>query len=117
MTNEERDKTIAQIERIQKNLGSIGETPDYLDFAIEALEQTRWIPCSERFPEEHICDDGYIEPSEYVLICDDLNYFHVSRYWGNRRNKRDYKDWVDADLTTRKIIAWMHLPEPYEEEQ
>lgn len=39
MTNEERDKTIEQIERIQKNLGSIGETIDYLDFAIEALEQ------------------------------------------------------------------------------
>ena len=44
MTNEQRDKTIAQIERIQKNLGSIGETPDYLDFAIEALEQQ---PCED----------------------------------------------------------------------
>ena len=87
-----------------------------LDCADEVLEH-RWIPCSERFPEEHICDDGYIEPSEYVLICDDLNYCHVSRYWGNRRNKRDYKDWVDADLPTRKIKAWMQLPKPYKAER
>ena len=45
MTNEERDKTIEQLERIQKNLGSIGETVDYLDFAIEALEQQHQSRC------------------------------------------------------------------------
>ena len=39
MTDEERIKTIEQIERIQEHLGSIGETVDYLDFAIKALEQ------------------------------------------------------------------------------
>jgi hypothetical protein len=44
MTNEERDATIKQIERVQNHLASIGETVDYLDFAIQALESSIPIP-------------------------------------------------------------------------
>lgn len=44
MTNEERVKTIAQLERVQEHLGSIGETVDYLSFAIKALEAQ---PCED----------------------------------------------------------------------
>ncbi len=79
----------------------------------------QWIPCSEGLPEEHLCDDGYVEPSDYVLVCGDHGNYGVSRYWGNRRSKSEhpttYKDWVDLDWIMQKPIAWMPLPEPYKE--
>ena len=91
-----------------------------LDMAIKALEQTRWIPVSEMLPEEFICDDGYVEPSDYVLVWGDHGNYGVSRYWGNRKSKienpNSYKDWMDLDWVEQKPIAWMLLPEPYKED-
>ena len=81
----------------------------------------RWIPVSERLPEEHLCDDGYVEPSDYVLVLGDHGNYGVSRYWGNRRSKPEspntHKDWVDLDWMVQKPIAWMPLPEPYKAER
>ena len=92
-----------------------------LDMAIRAIEQTRWIPVSERLPEEFICDDGYIEPSDYVLVWGDHGNYGVSRYWGNRKSKTEnpnsYKDWMDLDWVVQKPIAWMPLPKPYKEDE
>ena len=83
-------------------------------------EQPRWIPVSERLPEEYLCNDGYIEPSDYVLVWGDHGNYGVSRYWGNRRSKSEspntYKDWVDLDWVVQKPVAWMPLPEPYKAE-
>lgn len=83
MTREERQEAIAQLVRISRNLASIGETVDYTEFAIEALQEPKivpiaeikfddemlheiveeavknieiepkWIPCSEKLPEVH----------------------------------------------------------------
>lgn len=82
--------------------------------------QPRWIPVSERLPEEYLCNDGYIEPSDYVLVWGDHGNYSVSRYWGNRRSKSEspntYKDWVDLDWVVQKPVAWMPLPEPYKAE-
>ena len=92
-----------------------------LDMAIRAIEQTRWIPVSERLPEEFICDDGYIEPSDYVLVWGDHGNYGVSRYWGNRKSKtknpNSYKDWMDLDWVVQKPIAWMSLPKPYKKSE
>ena len=83
-------------------------------------QEPKWIPVSERLPEEHLCDDGYVEPSDYVLVWGDHGNYGVSRYWGNRRSKSEspntHKDWVDLDLVVQKPIAWMPLPEPYKAE-
>ena len=82
--------------------------------------EPRWIPVSERLPEEYLCNDGYIEPSDYVLVWGDHGNYGVSRYWGNRRSKSEssntYKDWVDLDWVVQKPVAWMPLPEPYKAE-
>lgn len=91
-------------------------TIDACKGAIKLLEQTRWIPVSEKFPEEYLCDDGYVEPSDYVLVWGDYGNYGVSRYWGNRKSKstspNTYKDWMDLDWAVQKPIAWMPLPEP-----
>lgn len=85
----------------------------------EKLAKREWIPCSERLPYEHICDDGYVEPSEKVLVCTDSGTLLTSRFWGNRQSKAEdpdrYADWVDIDWW-HNVIAWMPLPEPYREE-
>lgn len=109
-------KTIEQIERIQKNLESIGETADYLDFAIEALEQTRWIPIDEKLPNEYeyvfVSGDDIVKHAQFIdgrFDCDDIEKFVYATI--------DGKEVVGAE--TFKALAWMpvSLPEPYEEEQ
>jgi len=87
---------------------------------LSVTSQPRWIPVSERLPEEYLCNDGYIEPSDYVLVWGDHGNYGVSRYWGNRRSKSEspntYKDWVDLDWVVQKPVAWMPLPESYKAE-
>lgn len=121
MTNEEAIKILKGIEMVG---GSLPEDGDLIEeallMAIKALEQTRWIPVTERLPEEFICDDGYVEPSDYVLVWGDHGNYGVSRYWGNRKTKienpNSYKDWMDLDWVMQKPIAWMPLPQPYKAE-
>lgn len=79
-----------------------------------------WISCSDMLPKENICDDGYVEPSDYVLVFGDHGNYGVSRYWGNRRTKKtnphSFSDWMDLEWFSQKPIAWMPLPKPYKEE-
>lgn len=145
MTNEFAIKVLTELRGYGDKFANIGFVrKEALDMAIKALEQksyksearrwkrryldlkqrifkleeqTNWIPCSERLPEEYICDDGYVEPSDYVLVWGDHGNYGVSRYWGNRKSKienpNSYKDWVDLEWVVQKPIAWMPLPEPY----
>lgn len=68
---------------------------DYHDLMVAALKDLppsqRWIPCSERLPEE---GGNYLTTTMYQEVyCD---------YWtGNNFNR------------TEMVIAWMPLPEPY----
>jgi len=72
-----------------------------------------WIACSERLPEERFFDDGYVEPSYKVLVFTKYGDYKTSRYWGNRRNKRDYYDWLDIDYRKDEVIAWKPIA-PYQ---
>ena len=84
-------------------------------------QEPKWIPVSERLPKEHLCDDGYIEPSDAVLVWGDHGDYGISRYWGNRRSKSEspntYKDWMDLNWVAQKPMAWMPLPKPYEPQE
>ena len=80
---------------MRKEYGSCVEA---LDMAINALEQTAWIPCSERLPEA---------TGVYIVTCNIYNGDKVDgvtatwSYW--RRN-----EWMMKD-----VLAWMPLPKPY----
>ena len=90
-----------------------------LDVAIKALKNVpHWIPVTERLPEENYLDDGYVEPSQYVLVYMSYHVCKVSRYWGHRKTKgtSDYiiPDWMDLEEHDGdNVLAWMPLPESY----
>jgi hypothetical protein len=94
MTKEEAIEFIAQSVKSDVDMAKVAD-------AIEALEQElRWIPTSERLPEE---DGEY-----YATVYDtDENYKYMDiaeledGIW-------QYKDYV-------KVLAWMPLPQPYRE--
>ena len=83
--------------------------------AIEALPsaqpEQRWIPCSERLPE-----DG-----RQVLVYARSVHFALAKYDEMREADGTYeKQWVTFDAwkpfyKIKEVIAWMPLPEPYAE--
>lgn len=73
--------------------------------------QAEWIPVSERLPEENVCDDGYHEPSKWVLVQARNGYMYTTRYW--TRDKKNV--WTDLDYPD-DIVAWQPLPERYRKE-
>lgn len=58
----------------------------------------RWIPCAEALPTESDHKDGS------VLVCYDTGLIRFNAY-------------IDGEWVLEEPIAWMPLPEPYEEEQ
>jgi hypothetical protein len=118
-----QEKAIEQLERISSHLATIGEKEDYTDVAIQALEQTRWIPASEKLPE--VRDDKYGDTSDDVLICvmDEDGYYSISTgFYGYYPNNGSYQGWwsvwtdgCDKLYSKDKVVAWMPLPQPYKE--
>lgn len=86
-----------------------------IEMAIEALKADvpntnvgKWIPCSERLPEDVEIGEEY--PN--VIFCTDSMsytgfYDHYKGKWWT----------ADGDDVCLGVIAWMPLPEPYKEEQ
>ena len=84
----------------------------------ELPAEPNWIPVTERLPEENYLDDGYVEPSQPVLVYMSYHACKISRYWGNRKSKgtSDYviPNWMDLEeYEGDNVIAWRELPEPY----
>ena len=85
--------------------------------AVEALEADvpdtnvgKWIPCSERLPEN----------GRQVLVYARSVHFALAKYDEMREADGTYKkQWVTFDAwkpfyTIKNVIAWMELPEPYQ---
>lgn len=64
------------------------------------IKEPRWIPCSERLPENNT----------NVIVCFCSGGVTEMRYWGNGIFQGIYEH------TTKVIVAWMPLPEPYKGE-
>lgn len=91
MTNEEAIKVLT--EQLSYSDDVIpARLKEAYEVARSALEQTTWIPVSERLPE----DSGY-----YIAT--------TKCRWGNESFVMFYCDGMDWE----RVIAWMPLPEPY----
>ena len=78
--------------------------------AIEALKATQWIPCSERLPNEDICNSYLIAwiPANEKVICGLPHYYQVADW--------EDGDWTNLDFCGHEeivILAWMPLPKPW----
>lgn len=87
------------IDRLTKHLewGWSEETVDAIGMGIHALKETQWIPCSERLPENAMNVIAQFSSGTVTEL----------RYAGNGIFEGIY------DYSTKVIIAWMPLPEPY----
>ena len=103
MTNEEALEILTK-ERVKRRNASDGYPTRYteaLGMAIKALEQTRWIPVSERLPEK----------DEVVLITNKWHEVDKALYIGD-----EMFDIIINYLQKEEVIAWMPLPQPYKAE-
>lgn len=79
----------------------------------DAPAVNRWIPCSERMPDS----------KEDVLVW--FEYFRYGEYdclyqtYGIGNYNKKYDDWMVNHETWSqlRVIAWMPLPDPYEEKE
>ena len=94
---------------------------DLLDKRIELLPiapEPHWIPVEQALPKENYLDDGYVEPSQPVLVYMNYHCYKISRYWGHRKTKGTsgyvIPDWMDLeDHDGNNVLAWCELPERY----
>ncbi len=102
--------TVEEALKILDTIPTISEQVDALEMAIQALEQTRWIPVSERLPKDH----------KNVLIYLSLNQITIGLYNSHRlpfMNKPiGWGANAPHDWSSDEVVAWMPLPEPYKAE-
>ena len=72
---------------------------EWLEELKKLTEKAKWIPCSERLPEDNTD----------VIVCFYSGIVTEMRYWGNGIFQGTFK------RTAETIAAWMPLPEPYKE--
>ena len=99
MTNEKAREILKRVEIAKPiKFEDYADTREALDMAIKALEQTKWIPTSEKLPEDYIhvlCQFTLGGMGECYLA---HGLFHIV---GGVRLSHD------------EIIAWMPLPHSY----
>lgn len=101
-----------------------------LEVIIKALERTRWIPVSERMPNDlepvnitwvnHNPESYYADTKDKPFTATAV-YFNGQWYWWSTlctdilaEYSHNYNDVIDNDI---EITAWRPLPKPYRESE
>ena len=84
-----------------------GHDAEVYDKAIKVLEQTKWIPVSERLPEEN---GDYLVTIEWKGSCSGNIYTEIDIVEYDKTKK-----WRNCGVDDY-VIAWMPLPELYKAE-
>jgi len=72
---------------------------EHLEIAIKILEQTRWIPCSERLPKKN----EYVKDvCKYYFILDEYGDIHVAHL-----SNIGWEPIDASGIIENKIVAWM----------
>ena len=97
---------------------------DALRMAISALEHQKWIPCSERMPEEHETVFAKLKGTNRwneFMFEKASEKLRVTVEFEDGSREIDYLETIDGEWEKRfndvkkKVIAWMPNPEPYKE--
>lgn len=83
-----------------------------LDTVIEAAEETRWIPCSERLPEKtgrYLCTVGasFRNPREM---------YYAPQEWAKESDNATWRSTDGSYVYDWFVEAWQPLPKPYKAE-
>lgn len=113
MTNKEAIEVLTHTYMLSK------ERQQALDLAIKALENSSWIPVSERLP-----DEKWVNPtgSDFGF---DFEEVLCTTIWGDVRAYKFGKPkghdkphfWLGGGIMDEYVIAWQQLPEPYTKEE
>ena len=105
----------------------------YLDGYEKALEQTRWIPVSEKLPETD--NENNVNSFNVLLWVKDKTHSereaqiylgklkHVDgddgsgNFWGIETKPCEWTIWGWSYFNEPEVIAWMPLPKPYEPQE
>lgn len=115
--------------QILDTIPTIGEQVNALEMAIQAIEQTTWIPVSERLPEDtYPVNITWVNHNPEVYYTDikdkpftATGHYCNGRWWWYSVICQDYLDEygrsdVDAMDDDVEVIAWMPLPPSYQGE-
>ena len=124
MTNIKASEVLKELKDYTEDLPhySPDEVAEALEMANKAIEQTRWIPVSERpmteeEMKEYECDYGFIYTCP---LPDDRQTTLIQTPWGIKftefYNDSKYGCYWEYYEDEGDVIAWMPLPEPYKAE-
>ena len=126
MTNEEAINILKS--KMDGSVDTSYEWAETVRLAIKALEQPeqKWIPCSERLPEEDgdylvlYCTWSKFKPYVYDVMSFANDLYQIDEY--DFIDRRGQKGWFYCDgeygfCEDNSVYAWMPLPEPYKGEQ
>ena len=93
------------------------EYEEAVNMAIKALEQTSWIPVSERLPKAF----EFVNCTCHSLI-DDREDWVIETIYVPQPADSPYSDWGNIPMLNSgdcKVVAWVHrdIPEPYKAER
>ena len=78
-----------------------------------AQPEQRWIPCSERLPEEKMNPNT----SDFELVICTTTFGDVRAYrFGTPIGWNEPHFWNGIGIMDGYVLAWMYLPEPYKTE-
>ena len=93
----------------------LGAELEASEFALKALEQTRWIPVSKRLPDPQ--KDGDKDYSDWLQVTIDIgkdgdpDTYVCEAYYCFSENR-----WYTKRFVVGTVTAWMPLHEPYKSE-
>lgn len=126
MTNKFAIKVLTELRSYGDKFANIGfDRKEAIDLAIKTLEQTRWIPVSERLPEDlEAVNITWVnhEPEPYYHDIKDKNFvatgihYRGQWYWYSTTCADYLGEYGSNDIDkvddAIEIVAWMPLPQP-----
>ena len=111
MINEEAIKHLqaARLMLLGKDNQPISDLYYAIDAGIEAHEQTQWIPCFKKLPE----NDKYNRDSVWERSVLVTAYFEWDDTKSTFISMELAEDVINNNFIDKCIVAWMPLPKPY----